>query len=208
MKTIAITFLALVVCGPLLADDLAASEGSSSNDQQSMNSNTSSYVFPTAEERFRRYLNNSVGTGALFGPAIRAATDQANGVPEEWGSGAEGYAKRYGSRLALNLLTEATRYGASEAFRMDTGYKRCDCKGFVPRFGHALKESVIARRPNGRVVPDVPTFISPYTSAMIGVHSWYPDRFNWKDGVRIGTMQLAAEPIVNVFREFFPRFFR
>ena len=166
------------------------------------------YAFPSAGQRVSRYLDRAVGPGAWFSSAARAAVDHAGDEPGEWEQGAEGYGKRFGSRLGLNFLTETTRYGVSESLRLDLGYEPCGCKGFFRRFGHALKETLVARRPNDATVADVSAFVSPYAGAMIGVHSWYPERFSWKDGLRIGTRQLATEPARNLLREFFPGLFR
>ena len=64
----------------------------------------------------------------------------------EWGQGAEGYGRRFGSDFAIAAISTTTRYALSEAFKEDTLYYRCECKGVFPRLRHAVISTLTARR--------------------------------------------------------------
>ena len=162
------------------------------------------YSFPSADQRFKQYLTRSFGPRAFLRPALQGALDQRRNEPEEWKQGASGYAKRYASWFVQNAISETTRYGLSEAFRVEQKFHKCECTGFLPRLGHAVKESFVARTPRGREIPSVPSFVAPYAGSMVAVYTWYPGARQWKDSVRTGTLTLGLQPLGSIFREFFP----
>ena len=51
---------------------------------------TKTYVFPSAGERFKRYLLSTVGPWRLMRTGLSAGIDQWRDQPEEWGQGAKG----------------------------------------------------------------------------------------------------------------------
>lgn len=184
------------------------SEAQNTVGDQNQQSPTSSvqagrYAFPSAGERFQTFTKRSFSPRAFLRPGFNAAMDQNRDEPSEWGQGAEGYAKRYASWFGQNLISEASRYGLSEALKVDVRYQKCDCTGFFPRVGHAVKETFIARTTSGREVVSIPTLVSPYGAAMVSIYGWYPGSRDWKDGLQFGTMNLATQSVFNVFREFF-----
>ena len=73
-------------------------------------------------------------TGALFAAGI----NQLGNAPPEWGEGAEGFGKRFGSDFAIAAVGTTTRYGLAQAFKEDTLYYRCECRGVLPRMSHAV----------------------------------------------------------------------
>jgi hypothetical protein len=163
---------------------------------------TDPYVFPDSEKRFHRYVKNTVGPLALLKTAASAGLNQWNDNPKEWGQGAEGYGKRFASGLGGNVIRQSVTYGLSEALRLDTGFERSKRKGFWPRLSDALVQNVTSRTRSGKRVLSAPVFAGAYAGAIIPTETWYPDRYNYKDGLREGTYSLASGFAINVIREF------
>jgi len=162
-----------------------------------------SYVRPSTRTKARNYLFDAVGPYSLIGAAITAGIDQSSTTPPEWGDGGEGYAKRFGSAMGISGVRTTTRYVLAAAFREDTLYYRCACKGFFPRLGHSVFSTFTARRgDDGHYVFSVPAVVAPYAGSMTAVYAWYPGRFGAKDGLRIGTYSLLGDIGTNVAKEF------
>ena len=86
-----------------------------------------------------------------------------------------------------------TRYGLSQALREDSLYYRCDCRGVIPRFSHAVLSTFTARHGmDGHRVFSFPALVAPYAGSFTAVYGWYPDRFGAKDAFRIGNYNLLA----------------
>ena len=66
-------------------------------------------------------------------------------TPPEWKQGVPGYSKRFGSDFGIAAISTTTRYGLAEAFKEDTLYYRCECKGVFPRLRHAVISTLTAR---------------------------------------------------------------
>jgi hypothetical protein len=136
------------------------------------------------------------------GAAFVAAVNQRERTPPEWGQGAAPYGQRFGSDLAIAAVTTTTRYALAEAFREDTVYYRCECKGLFRRLGHALISTVTARRgEDGHRRLSFPALGAPYAGTMTAVYAWYPERYGPKDALRMGNYNLLAFAGENVALE-------
>lgn len=160
------------------------------------------YTFPTEKERFKRYINNTIGPFRLARTAASAGIAQWRDSPEEWGQGMKGYGKRYASGMAQNAIQQTVTYGLDEAMSLDTGFQRSKREGFFPRFKDALLQNVTSRKRNGDRVVSVPRFAGVYTGAIVARETWYPDRYTYKDGLRSGTTTLLTGFGINLIREF------
>lgn len=161
------------------------------------------YEHPSEQTKLRNYFFDGFGPYPIVGAAIVAGINQADSTPPEWGGGAEAYGKRVGSNYGINIVSTTTRYALSEVLRQDTLYYRCGCKGFFPRLGHALVSTLAARHGNdGRYTFSVPALIAPYAGTMTAVYGWYPGRYSYKDGFRMGNYNLLALAGGNISIEF------
>jgi hypothetical protein len=161
------------------------------------------YVRPTEKMKLRAYFFDAFGPYPITGAAAIAGVNQAEGTPPEWGQGAEAYGKRFGSNLAIAAVTTTTRYALAEAFREDTLYYRCECKGFFRRFQHAMISTVTARRgEDGHRQFSFPAVVAPYAGTMTAVYAWYPARYGPKDALRMGNYNLLAFAGENLALEF------
>lgn len=162
----------------------------------------SGYVFPTKDERLKRYAWNTFGPLSLIGIGVAAGFDHHRKDPVEWGQGGSGYAKRYASRFGQYAIEGTVTYGLSEAFRLDTGFQKSNRSGFGPRLQDALLQSVTSRTRSGKRILSAPRLAGAYVGGIIPAVTWYPSRFGYKDGLRQGTTSLAVGFGVNVLREF------
>jgi len=161
------------------------------------------YSRPTEKMKLRTYAFDAYGPYPIVGAALIAAVNQREKTPPEWGQGAAGYGERFGSNLAIAAVTTTTRYALAEAFREDTVYYRCECKGVFRRLGHALISTVTARRgEDGHRRLSFPALMAPYAGTMTAVYAWYPERYGPKDGLRMGNYNLLAFAGENVALEF------
>jgi len=161
------------------------------------------YVRPTEKMKLRTFVFDAFGPYPIFGAAFVAGVNQAEGTPPEWKQGATGYGQRFGSNLAIAAVTTTTRYGLAEAFREDTVYYRCECKGIFRRFRYAMISTVTARRGvDGHRRLSFPAIIAPYAGTMTAVYGWYPARYGPKDALRMGNYNLLAFAGENLALEF------
>lgn len=161
------------------------------------------YVRPNEKTKIHAYFFDAMGPYPILGAAFAAGINQANDDPPEWKQGAEGYARRLGSDFGIAAVTTTTRYGLAEAFREDTVYYRCECKGILPRLAHAAISTVLARRgDDGHYVFSFPSVIAPYAGTMTAVYAWYPDRYDAEDAFRMGNYNLMGFVGGNIALEF------
>ena len=161
------------------------------------------YIRPTQKTKLRNYFFDAFGPYPIVGAAFAAGINQAESTPPEWKQGAEGYGKRFGSNFAIAGVSTTTRYALAEAFREDTLYYRCECKGVFPRLGHAVISTFTARRgDDGHRVFSFPALVAPYAGTMTAVYAWYPGRYNAMDGLRMGNYSLLGYVGENVALEF------
>jgi hypothetical protein len=160
------------------------------------------YVFPTHGERFKRFVNSTVGPFTLARTAVSAGVNQWRDHPVEWEQGASGYGKRFASSFGKHAIQQTVTYGLDEAMGLDTGFRRSARTGFGPRLKDALLENVTSRNHKGDRVVSVPRFAGAYSAAIIRAETWYPSRYDYKDGLRSGTTSILTGFAFNVVREF------
>ncbi len=161
------------------------------------------YTRPAQTAKLHNYLFDAFGPYPILGAAFAAGINQAYDTPPEWKQGAEGYSKRFGSNFGIATVSTTTRYALAGAFREDTLYYRCECKGVFPRLRHAVISTLSARRgEDGHRVFSIPALIAPYAGSMTAVYAWYPGRYNGKDALRMGNYTMLGYVGGNVALEF------
>ena len=161
------------------------------------------YVRPTESQKFHNFLFDALGPYPILASAVTAGAQQAYNSPPEWGQGGAAYFQRFGSNYGISLITTSSRYALAEAFREDTIYYRCSCKGILPRTEHALISTVTARRgADGHRVFSFAALAAPYAGTITAVTAWYPGRYEPLDGVRIGNYNLLYQAAGNLALEF------
>jgi hypothetical protein len=150
-------------------------------------------VRPTHKTKAGNYIFDAYGPYPIVGAASAAGINQFGNAPPEWGQGAEGFGKRFGSDFAIAAIATTTRFGLAEALKEDTLYYRCECSGVWQRTGHAVTSTFTARRgEDGHRVFSIPALLAPYVGTMTAVYGWFPDRLGAKDAFRMGNYSLLA----------------
>lgn len=160
------------------------------------------YKFPTQRERFNRYVKDTVGPFRLARTAFSAGIDQWGDTPEEWEQGMKGYGKRFASSFGRNAIQQSVTYGLDEALGQDSRFHRSNRAGVFPRVKHAFLETITSRTKSGKRVLSAPRLAGVYTGAIVQTETWYPERYSYKDGLRIGTGTLLTSFGINLVREF------
>ncbi len=164
------------------------------------------YIRPTTKVKLHTYVFDAFGPYPIVGAAFAAGINQADNTPPEWKQGAAGYSKRFGSDFGIAAVTVTTRYALARAFREDTLYYRCACKGLFPRLNHAVISTFTGRRgDDGHRVFSFSALLAPYAGTMAAVYGWYPERYNAEDGFRMGNYSLLGYVAGNVALEFLYR---
>jgi hypothetical protein len=214
MKMFRVVPLLMAITGlgalaPVGKTQSVADVGSSSSDTASRSPSTTqpqlnlTYRRPTEKTKLRNYFFDTFGPYPIAGAAILGGINQADKTPPEWGQGAGAYGERVGSDFGIAMVTTTTRYALAKAFREDTLYYRCECKGVFRRLGHAVISTVTARRGEyGERRLSFPALVAPYAGTMTAVYGWYPGRYGVKDGMRMGNYALLAFVGGNIAREF------
>jgi hypothetical protein len=160
------------------------------------------YAPPTEKEKLRLFAFDAFGPYAFAKAALAGGFQQESNSPPEWGGGLGPFGMRVASNFGIQLVTTTTRYGLAEVLREDAAYYRCQCRGFLPRFGHALISTLTARRgEDGHTAFSFSGLVSPYAGTMTAL-AWYPDRYGVKDGFRMGNYNLAGQAVGNLALEF------
>ena len=159
----------------------------------------------SASERWKRYAMTTVASPGFYLSAAGSAIGaQWRDKPPEWEQGMTGYGKRAASQLGRFGIQATVHQGLSAAAGTDPRYLRCECKGFGPRFGHALKWTFLTKNREGQTRFDAPALAGYYGGGMLSMY-WHPSRYDpLTDGVREGTQQVGFAMGINVLREFGP----
>ena len=155
---------------------------------------------PAAPQRFRNFVVDAAGPMVLVETVAWAGVAQASNTPAAWGSGAEGFGKRYTSLIGQSVIQEAVAYGLSEAWAVDSRFRKSKKHGVFPRAGDALLQAVTSRRGNGDRVVSAP-LLAGYAAGGLGMMAWYPDGYTYKDGLGYGALALTSRAAVNLIRE-------
>ena len=201
---------ALVAAIPVAFPTQMRSQLISSVDNTSVDLGTSNsgtldlkYVRPTRKIKARNYLFDAYGPYPVSGALFAAGIGQFSNAPPEWRQGVEGYSKRFGSDFGIAAVGTTVRYGLAEALKEDTLYYRCECRGPLPRMGHAILSTLTARRgEDGHNVFSIPALVGPYAGSMTATYGWYPNRYGAKDAFRTGNYTLLTQVGGNIALEF------
>ncbi len=160
------------------------------------------YVRPSDHEKFRQYRFDAFGPYAFAKAIAGGGYQQASGAPSEWGTGIESFGVRVASNFGIQIVTTTARYGMAHVLHEDAAYYRCECTNFFHRVGHAVISTVTARHgEDGHTHFSLSGLASPYVGTMTAL-AWYPDRYGYKDALRMGNYNLAGQAAGNLALEF------
>jgi hypothetical protein len=156
------------------------------------------------DERFHHYLSNVFGYEVILRSAVGAGIRQANGIPEEWGGGTEGYARRFASGFGQHFVSGTLQYGISSVLHEDNRYFASGETGTFRRLTYAIKSTVLARHDNGNQYFSVSHVAGTAGGAFIS-RTWSPPSVSdAKHGAVSFGVSMSYAMGFNVFREFWP----
>lgn len=160
------------------------------------------YVRPTAAVRRSRYLKSLFGPAALANTVAGAGISTWNNSPREWGPHWDGFGKRVASGFGRRLINNTVLYGLDEAMGVDSHFYRSEKRDLGSRISNAFISTVTTRKSDGRRTAGIPRIAAAYTSNVVAVEAWYPNRYSYKDGLRNGSYSLGIDVLYNLFTEF------
>lgn len=160
------------------------------------------YVRPDAKKRLHKYLMSMVGPFAIGKSVVSAGWGTWRNSPEEWGDKWEGFGKRVASGVGKNMIKSTVIYGLDESLKYDSAYYRSRKKDVGSRLKNALISPVAARDKNGKRVVGIPRIVGTYSASIIAAETWYPRRYDFKDGLKSGTVSLGMNAVFNLVKEF------
>ena len=197
---------------PTATPEIATSSSKPSNQNLPIDPNISgtslkltpqqTYVRPNANRRFKRYLNSMFGPVSLGRNLFNSGVGTWRNSPEEWGGQWEGFGRRVASNLGRNVIRQTTIYGLDEALKLDSGYYRAKGKSTGAKIKNALISPVTSRTRSGKRTIGIPRLVGTYTSSIVAYETWYPARYDYKDGLKSGTISFGFNAAFNLFKEF------
>ena len=155
-------------------------------------------------EKFQLRVIETLSIRGLLGSAIGAGIAQLSGTPYEWGGGAEGYGRRYGSSFGNAVSRQVFAFGLDSALHEDSRYFPSNETGFGPRVKNVIKQVLIAKRDDGTATFAYSRVISAFGAGQL-VNTWQPRSTNsFGDGLERGAFSLAGDLGYFAMQEFLP----
>jgi hypothetical protein len=152
------------------------------------------------------WWTNSFNAEMIFGAAFNTALDPIfNGSTNKyWGQGAEGFARRFGTRVTQSMAKGSGQALVGALFKEDRRFYVSRKQGFWPRFGFALTHTVIVKNDNGREQLSAGRIAGAFSSGFVGM-AWTPEPINTTQAalVRSGTA-MGGVLAGSVWKEFQP----
>ena len=160
------------------------------------------YVRPDQGERAKRYFMSMFGPRALGKRVVTSAILTWSNSPTEWGTHWDGFGKRFASATGTSVISNTTQFGLEEAFKLDSHFYRSNSRKPTDKIKNAFISPFIARNEHGKKVVGFPHVVGAYAGTIVASETWMPDKFDWKDGLKGGTLSLGADVVFNLVKEF------
>lgn len=159
----------------------------------------------TVTQKFGQVVKNFGNPFTFIGTATEAGIDQASGVHQGYGQGAEGYGKRYGADVADTATSQFFGYGVYPSiFHTDPRYYRAGSGNFFARGLYAASRVLVTRTDSGRHVFNAPEIMASATASGIS-RSYYPaDERDVGDFAYDMGSRIAFDAVYNLAKEFWP----
>jgi hypothetical protein len=162
------------------------------------------FVPMTSRERWDHYAYSLVEPQAIVFLAIQAGLNQARNTPHEWGQGAEGYGRRFGSAYGEHLMASTVSNAIAFGVHEDNRYFKSERTG-VGRLSYAITSALLARHDDGSRSISFSALAGGAAGAFIS-RTWQPHSTNSAGNAAVSFgYAIAARAGANVVREFLPR---
>jgi hypothetical protein len=154
--------------------------------------------------KLRFHAESTYSPLAVIGLGLYAGILQEADAPREWGQGAAGYGKRFGSTMAWSGIHSTLAFGLDSTLHQDPRYFRSGESGFRRRSAHAFRGTLLTRTDRGGETLSTWRIGSAYGAAFLS-NQWYPDRLNTvRLGLIEGSVTLGLDFVSNLGLEFWP----
>jgi len=132
-------------------------------------------------ERLQLYIRQTYTTPGIYAKTLLFTSyDQITNSKPEWGDGAEGFAKRLGTRQAQFIMQNSVSSLGNGLVGWEPRYDRCHCDGFWRRSRHALIRNFVTYDRTERALrPQLMPYIGAFSAAAIS-STWEPGRPRWE----------------------------
>jgi hypothetical protein len=186
------------------ADTTGSTASSISTGKESWVQQADSFVPMAGKERLAHYAYSLVGPQALVYSAAQAGVTQLHDTPHEWGLGAEGYGRRYGSGYAQHVIGATVGSAIAFGLHQDDRYFKSGKTGFG-RLTYAITSAFLARQDDGSRVVSFSAIGGAAAGAFIA-RAWQPrSTTSMASGAQSFGIAFGIRAGVNVVREFLPR---
>jgi|HubBroStandDraft_6_1064221.scaffolds.fasta_scaffold194345_2 hypothetical protein len=160
----------------------------------------------TGHQRMQLYFRQTYATWGIYAKtAAFSLADQADNSPPEWGDGADGFGKRFGSRYGQFAIQNTLSSTGNYLLGYEPRYDRCRCSGGWRRVGHALLRNFVTYNSTERDKrPQIALYLGAMGAGMIE-STWKPGAEDpWRSGYQSVLTQVAFGSFANVVGEFAP----
>lgn len=212
------TGLLLLVVAPVFAQESVPNSPEATRDNQiNVNWLYGSYVpkeVPleslNSELRFKLYLRQTyTGFGIYIKTTLFTAHDQIHKTYPEWGSGFDGFAKRFGTRQAEFVVQNSVIALGDGLLGWEPRYDRCRCSGFWRRTRHAVVRNFVTYdRTEKSLRPQLFPYVGAFAGSVLGT-TWEPGHVEWQvEGIQAVITQIPVGMGINFIGEFAPEITR
>lgn len=158
----------------------------------------------TPTERLREAQYGVASLTPFFSSAIRAGLGQHIDQPREWGEGAAGFGRRFGSIYAETFIGQMFEQGVSYKLHEDNRYFGSGQRNPARRFGYAIASTILARRDDGSRTISISAIGGAATGAFVS-RAWQPRSTTSAGDAAVSFgLTMAVRAGFNVLREFAP----
>ncbi len=158
----------------------------------------------SAEDRFRWVTLTTLGRKNLAAGVFIAGIETWRDHPETYGTHWDGFAKRYGARLAAGGTSNALEAGFGSIWGEDPRYYRAAGQPLEARLGHVVKMAFVTHNRLGDPQPAYARYLAVPAGALIS-NTWRPDSPSTVGHVsfQVG-IGFLSRIVGNSFSEFMP----
>jgi hypothetical protein len=152
-----------------------------------------------------KVIEHAVSPLTVARSAACAGINQATNTPSEWGQGAAGFGRRFGSSFTGHLAKIGIQYPVARLMHEEFGYHCSNKQGFKARFAYALESVVITHKTTTEKAVVSTSELSGAFGAGLISRLWQPASVRGiSNGFVAGGILLGADAGGNLLREFWP----
>ena len=155
------------------------------------------------DQRMQWFVHRTFDWHRMLYLAADTGFDHLLGAPDDWGEGADRFARRYGHGFGRRVIRNSMELGLGIALREDIRYRPSHTGSLKGRLRYAVISSVYAPVRGGRSRPTYSRFAAAFGTELMATR-WYPYPVSAGDIFRNGSLSLLDQVGNNCLSEFEP----